>query len=215
MSDYLICQHEQGTDGWKRDRLGKATGSRAADMMAKTAKGVWSAKRADYMFELAIEKLTNEPAVDIYVSREMQWGVDNEPFARMAYEEQTGNIALESGFFYLPNIAAGCSVDGLFVEAGKTGLLETKCPKSTTHIRYMQAQTIPDEYKPQCLHNIWVSGAEFADFVSFDPRMPEPLQLFIHRYTPTFEELLAHEVAVNQFLAEVDGLVENLLKLAA
>lgn len=215
MTRYILSPHEQGTEGWLLDRCGKVTGSRAADMLAKTAKGEWSAKRADYKFELAIEALTGEPQGPGFVSREMQWGIDNEPFARMAYEEATGNVALESGFMYLPGIDAGCSVDGLFNENGVRGVLETKCPKSTTHIRYLEAREIPPLYKPQCLHNVWVTGAAFADFVSFDPRFPEPLQLFIVRYTPTPEELAEHEKAVMAFLAERDELVQQLMQLAA
>jgi hypothetical protein len=135
MNRYILSPHEQGSDGWLLDRCGRATGSRAADMLAKTAKGEWAAKRADYKFELAIEVLTRMPQGSDYVSKEMQWGIDQEPFARMAYEEKSGNVAIESGFMYLPDVDAGCSVDGLFVEDGRRGVLETKCPKSTTHIR--------------------------------------------------------------------------------
>lgn len=215
MNRYILSPHAQGSDGWLLDRCGKVTGSRAADMLAKTAKGEWSTKRADYKFELAIEVLTGEPQGSDYVSREMQWGIDNEPFARMAYEESTGNVALESGFMYLPGVDAGCSVDGLFVENGVRGVLETKCPKSTTHIRYLEAREIPPQYKPQCLHNVWVTGAAFADFVSFDPRFPEALQLFVVRYTPTPAELAQHEKDVMTFLAERDELVQQLMRLAA
>ena len=215
MNRYILSPHEQGSDGWLLDRCGKVTGSKAFDMLAKTAKKEWSAKRADYKFELAIEVLTGMPAAIEYVSKEMQWGIDQEPFARMAYEEKSGNVAIQSGFMYLPDVDAGCSVDGLFVEDGRTGVLEAKCPKSTTHIRYLEAGVVPDQYRPQCLHNVWVTGAAFADFVSFDPRFPEDLQLFICRYTPTAEELADHEKAVLQFLAERDDLVAQLKRLAA
>ena len=215
MNRYILSPHEQGSTEWLLDRCGKVTGSRAADMLAKTAKKEWSTKRADYKFELAIEVLTGMPAAIEYVSKEMQWGIDQEPFARMAYEEKSGNVAIESGFMYLPDLDSGCSVDGLFVEDGRTGVLEAKCPKSTTHIRYLEAGVVPDQYRPQCLHNIWVTGAAFADFVSFDPRFPEDLQLFVCRYTPTDEELADHEKAVLQFLAERDELVAQLKRLAA
>lgn len=212
MSRYILSPHTQGTEEWLLDRCGKVTGSRASDMLAKTVKGDWSAKRADYKFELAIEVLTKTPQTSDFMSREMQWGVENEPFARIAYEESTGNIAVESGFMYLPGVDAGCSVDGLFVENGVTGVLEIKSPKSTTHIKYMEGGVVPALYKPQCLHNIWVTGASFADFVSFDPRFPEALQLFIVRYRPTPEELAEHEKSVMDFLAERDELVSHLLK---
>ena len=214
MSRYILSPHEQGTDAWKLARCGRVTGSRVAAMLATTAKG-WSTKRGDYLMELAVEKLTGEPAADVFVAQEMQHGIDNEPLARMAYEQVSGNIALESGFMYLPDVDVGCSVDGFFEEDGRTGVLEIKAPKSTNHIKYLQGQVVPDQYRPQCLHNVWVTGAEFADFVSFDPRFPEDLQLFVCRYTPTAEELAAHEKAVLQFLAERDELVAQLKRLAA
>lgn len=213
MSRYILSPHPQGTQGWLDDRAGKVTGSRAADMLAKTAKGEWSAKRKDYCFELAVERLTSEPAPSGFVSREMQWGIDQEPFARLEYEMETGNLVKESGFMYLPDLPVGCSVDGLFDEDGRIGLFESKCPKSTTHVKYLEAQELPAEYKPQVLHNCWVTGAEFADFVSFDPRMPESVRLFCIRYVPTADELGEHEAAVMAFLAEVDQTIARITAL--
>lgn len=214
MSRYIVCEHEQGSELWLQDRVGKVTGSRAADMLSKTAKGVWSAKRADYMFELAVEKLTNQATEIPYVTKEMKWGTEQEPFARMAYEETTGNLVNESGFFYLPDMDAGCSVDGLFEDHMGVGVLESKSPKSTTHIRYLEAGVVPEEYKPQCLHNLWITGADFVDFVSFDPRFPEALQLMIVRWTPTSEEIEEHAKAVVEFIGERDQLIEKLYRLA-
>jgi len=213
MSRYILSPHAQGTSEWLKDRAGKVTGSRAADMLAKTAKGEWSAKRRDYCLELAVERLTGQPEPQGFVSREMQHGIDQEPFARMHYEEATGNLVKESGFMYLPDLPVGCSVDGLFDEDGKTGLWEAKCPKSTTHIKYLEAQALPPEYKPQVLHNLWVTGAEFADFVSFDPRLPESVRLFIVRYVPTADELAEHEAEVMAFLTEVEQTVSRILAL--
>ncbi len=213
MSRYILSPHSQGSPEWLQDRAGKVTGSRAADMLAKTAKGEWSAKRRDYCLELSVERLTGQPEPQGFVSREMQWGIDQEPFARLDYEMATGNLVKESGFMYLPDLPVGCSVDGLFNEGGKTGLWEAKCPKSTTHIKYLEAQALPPEYKPQVLHNLWVTGAEFADFVSFDPRLPESVRLFIVRYVPTADELAEHEAQVMAFLAEVDATVERITSL--
>ena len=88
-------------------------------------------------------------------------------------------------------------------------------PKSTTHIRYLEAGTLPDQYRPQCLHNVWVTGAEFADFVSFDPRFPEELQLFVCRFTPTAKELADHERPFSSFWPRRDELVAQLKRLAA
>lgn len=214
--NYILSSHAQGTPEWKADRAGKATGSRAADILAKIKTGEAAARR-DYRVQLVTERLTGAPADDGFTSKEMLWGTEQEPFARMAYEELTGVLVREAGFTYLPNLSVGCSVDG-FTE--DDGFLEIKCPKSATHIAYIQAGTVPSQYVPQITHNLWVTGCKYADFVSFDPRLPDYLQLHIVRFERDEEKIKAHEAEVMAFLKEVDALESSLrkrqeLKLAA
>lgn len=211
MSRYLVSEHPQGSDSWKLDRAGKATGSRAADILAKIKTGEAAARR-DYRVQLVIERLTCAPAENGFVSKDMEWGTSQEPFARMAYEEATGLIVREAGFLYLPNIAAGCSVDGL-ISGG--GMLEIKCPKSATHLTYLLENRVPPAYVPQLTHNLWITGEPFADFVSFDPRLPEHLQLFRVRFERDEKAIEAHEVEVLRFLDEVDAMQSKLSKKAA
>lgn len=206
MSRYLTSPHAQGTDEWKSDRAGKATGSRASDILAKIKTGEAAARR-DYRVQLVTERLTGMPVENGFVSKDMEWGTAQEPFARMAYEEATGVIVNEAGFLYLPDVAAGCSVDGL-IEGG--GLFEAKCPKSATHIGYLLANRIPPVYEPQLIHNLWITGEPFADFVSFDPRMPVHLQLFRARIERDEQRIADHEKEVLCFLKEVDELVLKL-----
>lgn len=205
---FLLSEHPQGSDQWKQDRAGRATGSRAADILA-TIKNGEAAARRNYRTQLVVERLTGDPAEDGYVSKEMQWGLDHEPFARMHYEAVTGAMVREAGFAYLPDVMAGCSVDG-FIDEGSLGIFECKCPLSATHITYLQADQLPSAYEPQILHNLWVTGADFADFASFDPRMPEHLRLFRIRVPRDEKAIKAHEKAVLAFLAEVDATVREL-----
>ncbi len=206
---YVLSTHAQGSPEWKADRAGKATGSRAADILA-TIKTGEAASRRDYRTQLVIERLIGAPAESGFINKEMMWGTEQEPFARMAYEAVTGNVVQEAGFAYLPDLPAGCSVDG-FMDGG--GLLEIKCPKSSTHIEYLRGKVPPPAYVPQMLHNMWVTGQPFADFVSFDPRLPPKLQLFVVRFTPTPEAITAHETAVFKFLREVADLEAELRAL--
>jgi hypothetical protein len=206
MSRYIVSPHAQGTEEWLADRAGKATGSMAAAILAKIKSGEAAARR-DYRVQLVTERLTGKPAEQGFVSLDMLWGTTNEPFARMAYEEVTGLIVQEAGFLYLPDVAAGCSVDGL-IQGG--GLFEAKCPKTATHIGYILADKIPSNHLPQLLHNLWISGEPFADFVSFDPRLPPHLQLFLKRLTRDEAAIAEHEREVLQFLKEVDELVDKL-----
>ena len=206
MSRYTVSPHPQGSDEWKQDRAGKATGSRASDILAKIKTGEAAARR-DYRVQLVTERLTGVPAENGFVSKDMEWGTQNEPFARMAYEEATGSIVNEAGFIYLNDSDAGCSVDGLIAGGG---LFEAKCPKSATHIAYILANRIPPAYEPQLIHNLWITGEPFADFVSFDPRMPPHLQLFKARMERDEAKILAHQEEVLLFLDEVSFLVKKL-----
>lgn len=214
MSRFITSTNPQGTPGWLQDRAGKATGSRAADILA-TIKSGEAAARRNYRMDLVIERLTGNATPSGFVSADMQWGLDQEPFSRMAYEEKTGRVVSESGFVYLPDVMAGCSVDGFIEDDGRMGIWEAKCPKSATHIAYRLDGKVPSDYMPQILHNMWVTGAEFADFVSFDPRFPEPLQLFIVRYERNEAEMKDYESKLFQFLREVDQQTQQLMEMAA
>lgn len=207
---YQLSEHPQGTPEWKADRAGKATGSRASAILAKIKTGEAAARR-DYRVQLVTERLTGAPAEDGFVSDAMRWGTEQEPFARMAYEAKTGLVVEEAGFAYLPDIQAGCSVDGFVGD----GLFEAKCPKSATHVAWLQAGVLPSEHRPQILHNLYVTGKAWADFVSYDPRMPENLQLFRVRVERNEDEIKAYEAELMAFLAEVDALEMDLRKRAA
>jgi predicted phage-related endonuclease len=213
-SNLIICPHPQGTSEWLADRAGRATGSRAKDILAKIKSGEAAARR-NYRVQLVTERLTGSPAEGGYVNEAMRWGTEQEPFARMAYESMTGNLVSELGFLYIPDVMAGCSVDGLIEEDGKTGVFEAKCPASATHVEYLTAGKLPSEYKPQILHNVYVTGADFADFVSYDPRMPEKLQLFWVRWERDEVEIKEYEAELLAFLAEVDAVHKRLSELAA
>lgn len=208
MNRFLLSTHAQGTPEWKQERAGKATGSRASDIGARLKSGVEAAVRRDYRVQLVVERLTQAPAEEGFVSKEMQRGTEQEPFARMSYEMATGEVVEEAGFAYLPNLAVGCSVDGFM--QGRRGLLECKCPKTATHVAYLLAKRLPPEYEDQIVHNLWVTGCEYADFVSFDDRLPEELQLFHVRVMRDEAKIKTHEAEVLKFLGEVDALEREL-----
>jgi len=205
MSRYLVCEHQQGTPEWHQDRMGKVTGSAVSTVFAKAKSGTGEAVvRRDYRMQLVRERINNAPVERGFENRDMQWGKEQEPFARMLYEGRRDVDVIQSGFLYLPNLAAGCSLDGMFYEGGKTGIFEAKCPKPAIHWEYLKAERVPPQYIPQIEHNLWITGADFSDFASYDPTMPEPLQLFVVRYERDQKRIDAHAAAVLQFLKEVD-----------
>jgi putative phage-type endonuclease len=200
---------EQGTPEWFAQRLGKVTASRVADIIAKTKTGV-AASRGNYLAQLVAERLTGQ-AADSFKSGAMQHGTETEPMARMAYETETGQMVTEVAMIQHPKIEmAGASPDGL---VGEDGLVEIKCPNTSTHIATLMADKAPSGYMAQMQWQMACTGRAWVDFVSFDPRMPEDMQLFIKR-VPRDEKLIAeYEAEIIKFLAEVQETVEKLIQL--
>lgn len=219
MSRYIVCPAPQGTPQWHLDRMGKVTGSKAECVTAKDRSGKGEGvTRANYRMDLVLERITGKPAAPTFAENEsMQWGNEQEPFSRMAYELQRDLTIEESGFVYLPDLAAGTSVDGFLTDRGRRGFWESKSPKSKNHYAYLRAGVLPPEYTPQVIHGFYVTGCEFCDFQSFDPRMPEKLQTFIVRVEreAVAEQIAAYERALLQFLLEVDAEEQQLRLLAA
>lgn len=197
---------EQGSHEWFALRCGKATASRMSDIIAKTKTG-YGASRANYCAELVAERMTGVPA-EKYSNAAMQWGTENEAEARAAYSFYSGVSVDPVGFVPHPIIAnSGASPDGL-VEAD--GLLEIKCPHTATHIETLLGGTVPDKYLVQMLWQMACTGRKWCDFVSFDPRMPEDLKLFVRRVHWDAARIAELETEVRKFLSEVDAKVAAL-----
>ena len=202
---------EQGTESWFADRLGKVTASRLADVLAKTKTG-YSASRTNYMTQLVLERITQTKA-ESYSNAAMLHGVEQEPFARAAYEAHTGQMVEEVGFIPHPDIeAAGASPDGL---VGDDGMVEIKCPSSSTALEvwltYSQGGNPVDaKYYAQMQWQMRCANRAWCDYVVFDPRMPAKAQLFIHRVECNAEWLKIAEAEVTTFLAELNAKVTAL-----
>ena len=198
----------QRTDEWHMARLGKVTASRIKDVLAETRSGAPSKMRDRYLAELALDRLTGQPR-EGYTNAAMQWGTDTEPQACAMYALTFGEMLEEVGFVPHPTIAqAGASPDRL---VGDDGLVEVKCPESHTHMDTLVKGKVPSQYVHQMQWQMACTGREWCDFVSFDPRFPEPMQMFVHRVERDGEAIAAMEGAVKAFLVELDA---NLATLA-
>lgn len=199
----------QGSDEWKQIRLGKVTASRVADVVARTRTG-WGASRANYAAELIAERLTGTVA-EGFTNAAMQWGSQTEPDARRAYSFRTDADVVEVGFVLHPTIEfAGASPDG-FVEAD--GLVEIKCPNTATHIETLLGGAVPAKYLTQMQWQMACSGRHWCDFVSFDPRMPESMRLFVQRVHRDDSRIAELEQEVSVFLGEIEKKVSDLARL--
>lgn len=208
---FSVLDVPQRTPEWFAARLGRVTGSRAADVFAATKSGE-AAARKNYRVELALERITGVVQERQFMTQAMQDGVEREPDAIALYEAITGSVVTPAGFCFAEGLPVGYSPDGL-VE-GWTGLVEVKCPEQSAHLDALMSETAPAKYAAQMRHGLWITGAAWCDFVSYHPLFPESLRLVVRRFTATKDELEAHEKAVRQFLSEVDQLEAEIRRKA-
>lgn len=194
---------QQQSDAWFAARIGRATASRFSDVLATLKSGGEAAVRRDYRAQLVCERLTGKKE-DGFTNRAMLVGVELEPDARMFYEAKTRNLVDEIGFVEIAGLKAGASPDGLI---GESGCLEIKCPGAATHINYLRLPEgkAPAEYVAQIQGQLWATGRDWCDFVSYNPGFPAALQLSIRRVIRDDEYIAALAIAVAKFLGEVDA----------
>jgi len=207
MTDADIIQR---SPEWYAERCGSLGASQLADALAKTKSG-WGASRANLRAKLVVERLTGQQDEGFIRSAAMQWGVDKEEEARIAYSFVTGRDVVEVGLYKHPTIIGShASPDGLVDD---DGCIEIKCPNSSTHIETLKSNLIAHRYLLQMQWQMACANRQWCDFVSFDPRMPDHLMLYIQRVQRDDDMLKILEGEVGAFLAEVDEDVKALLKI--
>jgi len=183
-----ILEMEQGTQEWLEARLGCPSGSGFSKLI--TASGTPSSSAESYINDLIAELITGE-STPFHVTEWMQRGTELEPFARMNYELETDREVTEVGFCMHDILRCGVSPDGLIDDDGG---IEIKCPKPSTHVKYLRKGTLPSEYKAQVMGCLWVTEREWWDFMSYHPQMPN-LLIRVHRdeeYINQLERLVTH-----------------------
>lgn len=206
----IIHTCAQRSPEWFALRAGKLTGSCAKDMLAKVKSGEAAARR-DLKFKLLAERLSGTSQEDAYVNDAMRWGMDHEVEAISVYQAATGVLVDPVGFCEHDTLRVGTSPDGL---VGDDGIVSIKCPKTATHISYLRGKVEPPEHWAQNTHELWLTGRKWLDFVSYDPRLEDGLQLFIVRVTRTEPDLFAYERDVLGFLAELEHEIEAVRTMA-
>jgi hypothetical protein len=183
------------------------TGSRIADVLDQLKKGGEGAYRRNYRIELVAERLSGQ-SDDHYVSKDMEFGTDQEPFARAAYEIERGVMVDQVGFVQHPEFDfAGSSPDGL---VGSDGAIEIKVPRISTHIRWVLDGVVPAEHEPQCVFNMRCCDRKWIDFISYQPFMPDGLKLFVVRLLRDEERISHIDKEVARFNEEVEATVAEL-----
>lgn len=219
----ITVTEDQRTDEWLQARAGKVTASRFKDVISRNkptaaqAKagepGNPSADRTRYLWQIVTERLTGQP-VQMPDAAPLRWGRENEDAARTAYLFTSSAKLTETGFVAHPTLACGASPDGLLSDEsdpdGMFGLIEIKCPWSSQVHLETWLNGMPEDHQAQIQGQMWLTGREWCDFVSFDPRMPADLQLFVQRVKgdPEFQARLEREIIA--FSAEADEIVSRL-----
>lgn len=202
----IIVTETQRDGAWLQARCGMATASRFKDILARTKSGPAAARR-NYLVELATERMTKQ-AAGTFVSAAMNWGTEQEPGAKIVYAQQMDVEIDEIGFCRHDALQAGASPDGLI---DWDGLIEIKCPyQSAVHIETWLFG-MPSEHMAQVQGQLWITGRQWCDFASYDPRMPEDLQLYVQRVQRDDAYIADLQQQVADFLGEVDGLVATLM----
>lgn len=201
MRSFRVIDAPQRSPEWFAARAGRLTASNAKHITAFLKNGDESAARRDLKMQLVVERLTGQPEIEGYVNADMQRGIDLEPEAFAAYEAQTGTLVSRVGFLAHTELMAGGSPDG--VVGDYEGLVEIKAPRPANHVRYLRTGLWP-EHADQVLHLMWLTGAEWCDFVSYCPALPERMRLFVDRVWRKDYDMPAWEANVRKFLEEVD-----------
>lgn len=197
----IIRNIEQGTQEWKDIRLGRITASRMSDVMTNGRSGGISKTSESYMVELISEKLTGKQK-DFFENDAMKWGTATEPEAREVYSVRNGFVDVEEVAFIVHDEFIGVSPDGL---VGDCGLLEIKAPTTQTQIKRALSKDYSSDYKAQIQAQLWVSGREWCDFVSYDPRINVSASFLQQRVFRDEEYIQEMKSKCDEFVTEMNN----------
>ena len=206
---HLVAQR---STEWFALRVGRLTSSCAAEMQATLKNGKETAGRRNLRVRLALERLVGRSLERDFVSPAMQQGIEREADACALYEGLTGRLLTEVGFVAHDTLLAGCSPDGVVDDF--EGRVECKCPIPATHLDYLRTGLIPNEYQKQILHQLWITGARWCDWLSYCPDFPEALQTKLVRFHRDEAQMQAYELIVRMFLTEVERELADIEALA-
>ncbi len=220
-SNFTVIDCEQRTPEWHAARLGRLNSSRAAEMLSQgrlkgrgdDKKAEESSGRRNLRMQLVLERTTGKPQERHFVrTKEMNHGEDTEPEARFAYEQVTGRTLGTVGYLAHNELMIGASLDA-YTDDFK-GIVEIKCPLPATHWTYLETGEVPEDYMKQVVHALYVSGAEWCDWMSYDPAFPESIRAQIVRVERDEAVIKAYAAEVDKFLAEVEERYKALLAMA-
>lgn len=195
--EIITC--DQNSDEWLSARLGIPTASQFGTVLAKGRSGGPSLTRRTYLYKLASEIVTGQPAEN-FTNHHMERGHEMEPEARAAYAFQFDRDPELVGF--IRNGRKGASPDSLI---GSDGLLEIKSKLPHLLIDAMLRDDAPPEHMAQCQGQLWVAEREWLDLAIYWPGLP----LVVHRVVRDEAYISNLAAAVDAFNEELDAIVDR------
>jgi putative phage-type endonuclease len=198
MIKYNIDQH---SEAWFEARCGRVTGTRFKDLMAGPSTDTYK----KLITNIACEIITRR-AEETYSNAIMEAGIETEPEARKEYESLFG-VEIEQVGFITPDEDneyhdwIGISPDGLTPD---NGMIEIKCPLMRTHFEYIEGDKLPTEYKYQVQGQLFVTGLDYCDFMSY----VEGMKPFIVRVTADWVMFQEFKLRLNKLIEEVKNKIE-------
>ena len=203
----ILTSFEQGSPEWKQARAGKVTASRAKDARDKLKSGAASGKQIAYACQVALERVSGQPADATFENWQMREGHVQEPIARASYERRTGNLVDEVGAF--------ATDDDLFLLPGRPlidddGLLEVKSLFSPERIMTIVGNGDTSDFEDQCMFGLWLTGRQWIDLVIWTPALNHMVIKRITRDEDAIEALEADLMAFSRLVTQY----ENTLRTA-
>lgn len=166
---------QQNTDEWMALRCGKATASNFGTFMANDGRAFGEPAKK-YALQIALEISTGKKSEYSFTNEHMERGHEQEPVARMLYEEERFCDVSNGGFFC--HGTYGDSPDGL---VGADGVLEVKSVIAPTHFATLTRKNFDPAYRWQLVGHLDCTGRAWVDFASYCADFPLDKQLLVYR----------------------------------
>lgn len=202
----------QGSEAWLNARRGVVTGSRFKDACDTLKSGKPSEKMLGYARDVARERVGGI-VPGMFANAAMRTGTEQEPVAKLHYEEETGFLVHSAGFITTDDARFGVSVDGLM---GDDGVIEIKTAVSSNTLFKAIVEEDHSEYIDQCNGAMWLLGRKWIDLILWAPDLADAGRKGLHitRITRDEEQIEKLETDLMQFAVLVDEL-ETKLRLKA
>jgi len=202
----IIKDIEQGSLEWQTIRSGKVTASGMKNILTPAFKPRTGEMPHTYMMQILAEQWIGGALPQVQGVWDMEQGQLLETEARPFFALTTGYNVTTAAFIESDNPLVGASPDGIVNDCEG---LELKCPHLVTHLKYLDAGELPDEYVLQVHGSLYVSGFKRWHFMSYRRNFP-PLLLVVERDEEIMSKI--HE-AVTAFLAKLDAAMDKLIDL--